>query len=184
MPASTVPVNLPGAGTYDIVVPSAFKFTATKQGDVTMLADVPCALKAGAPSSLGSIILAANESTTKATPAKKVTPLGKQTKLKVVVEAANEVPTGKVKVMKGEKVLGKGTLNAKGKVKVTLKKTLPAGQDHGQGEVPRGRLHREVQGQEGRDQGRLTRPRDSYARSVPRHRPGVRRLVPVRREWP
>ena len=52
--------------------------------------------------SLGSIILAANESTTKATPAKKVTPLGKQTKLKVVVEAANEVPTGKVKVMKGD----------------------------------------------------------------------------------
>ncbi len=127
VPASTVPVNLPGAGTYDIVVPSAFKFTATKQGDVTMLADVPCALKAGAPSSLGSIILAANESTTKATPAKKVTPLGTQTKLKVVVEAANEVPTGTVKVMKGDKVLGKGTLNAKGKVKVTLKKALPAG---------------------------------------------------------
>jgi hypothetical protein len=126
-PASTVPVNLPGAGTYNIVVPSAFKFTATKQGDVTMLADVPCALKPGAPTSLGSIILAENESTTKATPAKKVTPLGQKTKLKVVVEADNEVPTGKVKVMKGKKVLGKGTLNAKGKVKVTLKKALPAG---------------------------------------------------------
>ncbi|HEX5918011.1 MAG TPA: DUF6801 domain-containing protein [Nocardioides sp.] len=127
VPASTVPVNLPGGGTYDIVVPSAFKFTATKQGDVTMLADVPCVFKPGSPSSLGSVILAANESTTEATPAKPVTPLGKQTKLKVVVEAANEVPTGKVKVMKGKKVLGKGTLNAKGKVKVTLKKALPAG---------------------------------------------------------
>jgi hypothetical protein len=127
VPASTVPVNLPGAGTYDIVVPSAFKFTATKQGDVTMLADVPCALKPGSPSSLGSIILAENESTTEATPTKKVTPLGKKTKLKVVVEAANEVPTGKVKVMKGKKTLGKGVLNAKGKVKVTLKKALPAG---------------------------------------------------------
>lgn len=127
VPASTVPVNLPGGGTYDIVVPSAFKFTATKQGDVTMLADVPCAFKPGSPSSLGSIILAENESTTEATPTKKVTPLGKKTKLKVVVEAANEVPTGKVKVMKGKKTLGKGTLNAKGKVKVTLKKALPAG---------------------------------------------------------
>jgi hypothetical protein len=127
VPASTVPVNLPGAGTYDIVVPSAFTFTATKQGDVTMLADVPCALKAGSPASLGSIVLAANESTTKATPTKKVTPLGMKTKLKVVVDAANEVPSGTVKVMKGTKVLGKGKLNAKGKVKVTLKKALPAG---------------------------------------------------------
>ena len=34
VPATTVPVNLPGKGTYDIAVPSAFKFTATKQGDV------------------------------------------------------------------------------------------------------------------------------------------------------
>lgn len=127
VPASTVPVSLPGAGTYDVVVPSAFKFTATKQGDVTMLTDVPCALKAGSASSLGSLVLAENESTTEATPTKKVTPLGTKTKLKVVVEAANEVPTGKVKVMKGKKVLGKGTLNAKGKVKVTLKKALPAG---------------------------------------------------------
>jgi hypothetical protein len=127
VPASTVPVNLPGGGTYDIVVPSAFKFTATKQGEVTMLADVPCAFKPGSPSSLGSILLAENESTTEATPTKKVTPLGKKTKLKVVVEADNEMPTGKVKVMKGKKTLGKGVLNAKGKVKVTLKKALPAG---------------------------------------------------------
>ncbi len=127
VPASTVPVNLPGAGTYDIVVPSAFKFTATKQGDAVMLADVPCALKAGSPASLGSIVLAANESTTVGTPARKVTRLGAKPKIKIVVEAANEVPTGTVKVMKGTKVVGKGVLNAKGKVKVTLKKALPAG---------------------------------------------------------
>jgi len=127
VPASTVPVNLPGAGTYDIVVPSAFKFTATKQGDQVMLADVACALKPGSPASLGSVTLAKNESTTKAKPAKKVTPVGQKAKLKVEVEAANEVPTGKVKVMKGQKTLGKGVLNSKGKVKVTLKKVLPAG---------------------------------------------------------
>ena len=127
VPASTVPVNLPGAGTYDVVVPAQFKFTATKQGDVTMLADVPCVYKPGSPASLGSVILAENESTTKAKPAKKVTPLGQKTKVKVVVDADNEVPTGKVKVMKGQKILGKGKLNAKGKVTVTLKKALPAG---------------------------------------------------------
>jgi hypothetical protein len=127
IPATTVPVNLPGEGTYNIAVPSAFKFTATRQGDVVMLADVPCALKAGSPASLGSIVLAANESTTKAKPAKKVTPLGQKTKVKVVVDADNEVPSGKVKVMKGQKVLGKGKLNAKGKVTVTLKKARPKG---------------------------------------------------------
>ena len=127
VPASTVPVNLPGAGTYDIVVPSAFKFTATKQGDVTMLADVPCALKPGSPASLGSITLAKNESTTDAKPTRKVIAQGKKAKIKVAVEAANEVPTGKVKVMLGKKTLGKGVLNSKGKVKVTLKRVLPAG---------------------------------------------------------
>jgi hypothetical protein len=127
VPASTVPVNLPGAGTYDVVIPSAFKFTATKQGEQVMLADVPCAYKPGSPFSLGSVILAENESTTKAKPAKKVTPLGKKTKVKVVVDADNEVPSGKVKVMKGQKMLGKGALNAKGKVTVTLKKALPKG---------------------------------------------------------
>lgn len=125
--ASTVPINLPGAGTYDIVVPTAFKFTATKQGEVTMLADVPCAYKPGSPASLGSIILAKNQSTTQAKPTKKVTPLGQKTKLKVVVDADNEVPTGKVKAMLGKKTLGKGVLNSKGKVKITLKKALPAG---------------------------------------------------------
>ena len=127
VPASTVPVSLPGAGTYNVVVPSAFKFTATKQGEQVMLADVPCTFKPGSPASLGSVLLAKNESTTEATPAKKVTPLGTKPKVKVVVAAANEVPTGKVKVMLGQKTLGKGVLNAKGKAKVTLKKALPAG---------------------------------------------------------
>lgn len=127
VPASTVPVNLPGAGTYDVVIPSAFKFTATKQGEQVMLADVPCTYKPGSPFSLGSVILAENESTTKAKPAKQPTPLGKKTKVKVVVDADNEVPTGKVKVMKGQKQLGKGALNAKGKVTITLKKKLPKG---------------------------------------------------------
>lgn len=126
-PATTVPVNLPGAGSYDIVVPQAFKFTATKQGDVAFLADVPCALKAGSPTSLGSVTLKANEATVTAKPAPKVTKLGKKTKVKVEVAADNELPTGKVMVMKGKKVLGKGVLNAKGKAKVMLKKALPAG---------------------------------------------------------
>ena len=127
IPATTKPVNLPAAGTYNINVPSAFKFTATKQGEAVILADVPCTLKTGAPSSLGSITLTKNASAVTAKPAKKVTPLGKATKVKVAVEAPNEVPTGLVKVLKGTKVLGKATLNKAGKAKVTLKKLLPAG---------------------------------------------------------
>ena len=35
-------------------------------------------------------------------PAKKVTTLGKKAKIKVVVDAANEVPSGKVKVAQGQ----------------------------------------------------------------------------------
>lgn len=118
--------NAPASGTNNVTQPEKFTIHATRADGST--ADVPCTLAAGSvPGVIASVTTAENESTTVATPTKKVTPLGKQTKLKVVVEAANEVPTGKVKVMKGKKVLGKGTLNAKGKVKVTLKKALPAG---------------------------------------------------------
>ncbi|MBA3780393.1 MAG: Ig-like domain repeat protein [Nocardioides sp.] len=126
-PATTKATNLPDAGTYNINVPSAFKFTATKQGDAVMLADVPCALKAGSPSTLGSITLAKNESATTGKAAKKITPVGKLAKVKVAVDADNEIPSGTVKVLKGKKVLGKGTLKSTGKVTVKLKKALPAG---------------------------------------------------------
>ena len=60
------------------------------------------------------------------------------------MDADNEVPTGKVKVMKGQKMLGKGKLNAKGKVTVTLKKALAGRQDQGQGALHGRRLHQEV----------------------------------------
>ena len=180
VPASTVPVNLPGAGTYDIAVPvrlQAHRHQAGRRDDARRRA--VRAARPGPPASLGSVILAENESTTKAKPAKKVTKLGKQTKLKVVVDADNEVPTGKVKVMKGKKVLGKGTLNAKGKVKVTLKKALPAGKTTVKVKYPGDHYTEKSTGQEGRGRGRadLCSRSDPNARSVPRHRPGVRRLV-------
>lgn len=123
--AVTKAVNLPDAGTYTINVPKAFNFTATRQGDAVLLADVPCVLKAGAPSTLGSVELTKNDSTTKAK-AKKVK-VGKKSKVMVTVAAPNETPGGIVKVMKGKKVLGKGDLNETGTVTVKLKKKLPAG---------------------------------------------------------
>lgn len=121
VPATTTPVSLPGTGTYGINVPSAFKFTATKQGDAVMLADVPCALKVGSAASLGSITLAANDATVTGK-AKKVTE-AKKAKAKVVVKvtADNEDPTGKVTAMIGQKKVGKANLNAQGKAVVKIK---------------------------------------------------------------
>ncbi len=92
-----------------------------------MLADVPCTLKAGSPSLVGTIVLAKNESTTTGKTAKKVTPVGKKAKIKAAVAADNEVPSGIVKVLKGKKVLGKATLSKAGKATIKLKKALPAG---------------------------------------------------------
>jgi hypothetical protein len=118
--------NAPAQGTHLVTQPERFTIRATKADGST--ADVPCTLAAGAvPGVIASVTTAENPSTTKAKPTKKVTPLGQKTKVKVVVAAENEVPTGTVKVKLGSKVLGKGTLNSKGKVKVTLKKALPKG---------------------------------------------------------
>lgn len=124
--AATAPINLPDAGTYTVNLPKAFAFTATRQGDAAFLNDVPCVLKAGAPSTAGTLTLAKNESETTAKAAKKVN-VGKKSKVKVAVAADNEVASGTVKVLKGKKVLGKGTLNKAGKVNIKLKKALPAG---------------------------------------------------------
>lgn len=118
--------NAPAQGTNNVTQPEAFTIRATRADGST--ADVPCALAAGSiPGVIASVTTAENQSTTTGKSAKKVTPLGKRAKVKVVVEADNEVPSGKVKVMKGKKVLGKGSLNSKGKVTVTLKKALPKG---------------------------------------------------------
>jgi hypothetical protein len=118
--------NAPAQGTNAVTQPEKFTIRATRSDGST--ADVPCTLAAGSvPGVIASVTTAENVSTTKGKPAKKVTPFGKKTKVKVVVTADNEVPSGVVKVQKGKKVLGKGTLNSKGKVTVTLKKKLPKG---------------------------------------------------------
>ncbi|WP_107765070.1 Ig-like domain repeat protein [Nocardioides terrigena] len=114
----------PAAGTYVVSAPVSYALIATLGNGSN--AEFVCTNTA-APTSVGTVAVAANESTTKAKPAKQPTPLGKKTKLKVVVDADNEVPSGKVKVKKGKKVVGKGSLNAKGKVTITLKKKLPKG---------------------------------------------------------
>ena len=124
--AATKPTDLPDAGTYTVNLPKAFSFNTTKQGDAPLLpAAIPCALKAGAASTAGTLTLAKNESKTTAK-AKKVK-AGKKSKVMVAVTAPNEVPQGAVTVLKGKKVLGKGSLNRLGEANVKLKKALPAG---------------------------------------------------------
>lgn len=118
--------NAPAQGTNPVTQPEAFTIHATRADGST--ADVPCALAFGSvPGVIATVTTAENVSTTTAKPAKKVTKLGKKTKVKVTVKADNETPSGKVKVMKGKKVLGKAMLNSKGKTTVTLKKALPKG---------------------------------------------------------
>ncbi|WP_248582919.1 DUF6801 domain-containing protein [Nocardioides sp. InS609-2] len=124
--ASTAAFNMPDAGSYAINAPASFSLTAIKQ-DGTQAGGIACALTAGAKNTIASLTLAKNESATTGKTAKKVTPVGKLAKLKVAVAADNEIPSGTVKVLKGKKVLGKGTLNSNGKVSVKLKKTLPVG---------------------------------------------------------
>jgi hypothetical protein len=116
--------STPAAGTYAVNAPATYTLVATLGNGAT--AEFACT-NAAAPTAVGSVTIDKNASTTEATPAKKVTPLGKKTKLKVVVAADNEVPTGTVTVMLGKKTVGKGVLNAKGKAKIALKKALPAG---------------------------------------------------------
>jgi hypothetical protein len=118
--------NAPAQGTNPVLQPEKFTIHATRADGST--ADVPCSLAPGSvPGAIATVTTAENASTTKAKPTKKVTPLGQKTKIKVVVAADNEVPSGIVKIKKGSKLVGKGTLNAKGKVKITLKKALPKG---------------------------------------------------------
>ena len=155
VPATTVPVNLPGKGTYDIAVPSAFKFTATKQGDVVMLADVPCALKAGSPASLGSIVLAANESTDEGQARQE----GHQPARRPSSRSTS-TPTTRSRParswMIGRRGSARASLDAKGKVTVTLKEEAAQGQERRQGPL-RGDDYTNVsRDKEGRDQGQVT----------------------------
>ena len=55
--------------------------------------------------------------------------------------AANEAPSGKVMVKKGTKMLAKGKLNAKGKVKLSSSQGAQGRQEQAQADLPGRRLH-------------------------------------------
>lgn len=83
-----------------------------------------------APTSVGSITVAANAATVRAKATSKKIKAGKTAKVKVTVSADNEVPTGKVVAMIGKKKVGKGTLNARGKTVLKIKaKKLKVGKN-------------------------------------------------------
>lgn len=123
--ATTAPFNMPGTGTYAINAPATFTMTAIKQ-DGSKIEGIPCAVTPGSSALLSNITLSANDATVVAK-AKKVK-AGKDAKIKVTVSAENEAPTGKVTAMIGSKKVGKGTIDAKGKVTLVVKaKKLKAG---------------------------------------------------------
>lgn len=106
----------PAAGTYVVSAPATYKLIATLGNGSN--AEFVCNSVA-APTSVGSVTVAANESTTTGK-AKKVA-TGKKAKVKVKVAAANEVPTGKVVAKIGSKQVAKGMLDVNGKVVLTIK---------------------------------------------------------------
>lgn len=111
----------PAAGTYDVLAPASFDFTAT-----TTLGPVPVTCTADAtPGDYGhQIEVVKNASTTKASsnsPVKK----GAKAVLKAKVSAPNHKPTGKVLFKDGKKKLGSVKLNKKGVA--VLKKKLSKG---------------------------------------------------------
>ena len=99
---------LPGAGTANVTLPKAFTFTAESNlGDVP----IPCALKTGeTASSLGTVALKIQST--------KTTAKAKKTVITVTVKGKPSPGVGKVAVLKGKKVVGKGTLK-NGKAKST-----------------------------------------------------------------
>ncbi|MEO5666351.1 MAG: DUF6801 domain-containing protein, partial [Nocardioides sp.] len=101
----------PAAGTYVVGAPAAFKLVGTLSNGSN--AEFVCTSTA-APTSVGSVTVAANESTV-AAKAKKVA-AGRNAKVKVTVTAPNEDPTGKVLAKIGTKQVARGVIDANGKV--------------------------------------------------------------------
>jgi hypothetical protein len=112
----------PRAGEWDVTVPDAFTIIATVSGT-----EVPseCAVD-GTPSTLATVVVTKNESTSNATAVNSPVKKGDVAKIKVKVTAPNETPSGKVLLKKGTKTLTKGNLNDKGIV-VLKTKALPVG---------------------------------------------------------
>jgi hypothetical protein len=106
----------PAPGTYDVTMPAAFTFVATKQG--ADLASMSCS--SAAPSVVGSVTFVKSTSTTSAKGVK--IDKGRKAKIKVTVSAGSEAATGVVSaVLDGKKKLpqialkrGKATYKIKG----------------------------------------------------------------------
>lgn len=117
----------PAAGTYVVSAPTTYKLIATLSNGSN--AEFVCTGTA-APTSVGSITVAANAATVSAKATSKKVKAGKTAKVKVTVSADNEDPTGKVVAMIGKKKVGKGTLNAQGKTVLKIKgKKLKVGKN-------------------------------------------------------
>lgn len=107
----------PLPGVYDVTLPSQFSMIPSAAG--VALPAITCAT--ANPAIAGQIQVLKQDSTTVATPAKPKIKKGKSAKVKTTVTNLINAATGNVKVMKGSKTWGTGTLS-EGKVTVTTKK--------------------------------------------------------------
>jgi hypothetical protein len=113
---------LPAAGTYAVTMPKAFTLQATR-ADGTTGATALCT--SANPTSIGSITLGKQVSTTKAKGPKSAK-VGSVVTLKVKVtdefsSTGGPIPSGKLIVKDGKKKVGKGTLDSHGKAKIKVK---------------------------------------------------------------
>ena len=112
--------EVPAAGVRPVLSPKAFSLVAstTGFGDQT----VPCVLKAGTTAgAYATIAVVKNEATAAGKAVARTLKTTKASKLNVTVGAPNQVPTGKVVVKEGRKVLGSAKLR-RGKATVNLGK--------------------------------------------------------------
>lgn len=121
--------EIPAAGAYDVLSPSAFRIDAKNVTGATVIS-IPCTLATGTSAgSYHSLQVTKNTSTTVAKAPTKAVPKGKAAAVAVTVKAPNQRPTGTVVLKKGTKTLAKGTLNKKGKAVIKVKKGLKVGKN-------------------------------------------------------
>lgn len=114
--------EVPAAGTYDVVSPTAIELVAKNSGGVAV-SNVPCALADGetAGAYATGVAVSKNDSTSAAKTTKRQFKVGKAASIRVKVSAENQVPTGKVVLKKKAKTLAKGTLDENGVVVLKTK---------------------------------------------------------------
>lgn len=113
----------PAAGTYDVKFPASF--TLIPLSGTTELPPITCSTDA--PATFSTVTMVKQNSTTTASLEKAKIQKGKKATVNAKVTRDYGTAKGTVKVLKSGNVIGKGTLNNKGKVSITTSKFKKTG---------------------------------------------------------